>query len=76
MIDTRRGWSIGAKVDVWMFGCVAFMLAFGRHPFQEQGKLAIVNASYSLQPSEVKDSPLAPIVKATLVPNPSLRPTA
>lgn len=50
MIDTRRGWEIGLKVDMWMFGCVVFTVVFGRHPFQEQGKMAIVNASYSMGP--------------------------
>ena len=29
-----------------MLGCVAFTIAFARHPFEEQQKLAIINSQY------------------------------
>lgn len=33
MIDRYLGYRVDTQVDVWMFGCVAFSLAFGFHPF-------------------------------------------
>lgn len=76
MIDTRRGWPINQKVDMWMFGCVAFLLLEGRHPFQDQGKLAIVGASYAFSPTSDKDTWLINIIRRLLVPDPTRRPNA
>jgi AP2-associated kinase len=64
-------------VDIWMLGCITFMLVFMQHPFEEQGKLAIVNASYTLPVgSKHKDSKLIELIRRLLTPDPRLRPNA
>lgn len=41
------------KTDVWAMGCVLFSLCFLKHPFQDQGSLAIIAGKYQFP----KDSP-------------------
>lgn len=36
---------IGSASDIWMLGCVAYLLTFRKHPFEGQGKLAIISGS-------------------------------
>jgi len=43
MVMLEKG-EIGASSDVWMIGCIAFFMHFRKHPFEGQGKLAIVSA--------------------------------
>lgn len=43
MVMMEKG-EIGASSDVWMMGCIAFFMHFRKHPFEGQGKLAIVSA--------------------------------
>lgn len=33
---------ITAKSDVWMLGCVAYMLLYRKHPFEGKGELGII----------------------------------
>lgn len=51
MIDPNKT-PITAKTDMWMLGCIAYLLLFRKHPFEGQGQLAIVTgmADYSLNP--------------------------
>lgn len=46
MIDLYLKYEVSEKVDIWMLGCVVFVMNYYIHPFQESGKLAIVNAQY------------------------------
>ena len=46
MIDRYLGYRVDTQADVWMFGCVAFSLAFGFHPFQDAQKIAILNTQF------------------------------
>lgn len=43
MVMLERG-EIGAASDVWMMGCIAYFMHFRKHPFEGQGKLAIVSS--------------------------------
>ena len=45
MIDLYLKYPIDDRVDIWMLGCVLFVLNYHFHPFQEEGKLSIVNAN-------------------------------
>ena len=36
---------IGKSSDIWMLGCIAYLLLFRKHPFMDQGKLAILTCS-------------------------------
>jgi AP2-associated kinase len=51
MIDLYLKYPIDDRVDVWMLGCVLFVLNYHFHPFQEEGKLSIVNASIKYKPN-------------------------
>ena len=37
-----NGKIIGQASDIWMLGCIAYLLVFRKHPFMDQGKLAIL----------------------------------
>ena len=41
MIDPT-GKAIGSPSDIWMLGCIAYLMTHKKHPFQEGGKLAIL----------------------------------
>jgi len=63
---------IGQQSDIWMLGCIAYLLTFRKHPFHEQGKLAILtnNPPYPLE------GPLPDLVRSMLVVDPLNRPSA
>lgn len=41
MIDPNKI-PITAKADMWMLGCIAYLLLYRKHPFEGQGQLGIV----------------------------------
>jgi serine/threonine protein kinase len=63
---------IGAASDVWMLGCVAYLLAYRKHPFQNEGKLAILTCS----PPYPEAGTLAELVQSMLQADPLSRPSA
>jgi serine/threonine protein kinase len=36
------------KTDIWALGCVFYCLCFLKHPFQDKGSLAILQAKYTI----------------------------
>jgi serine/threonine protein kinase len=40
---------ITGKSDLWMLGCVAYLLLFYRHPFEGEGLLGIVTANIDFE---------------------------
>ncbi|KAL8271433.1 hypothetical protein Esti_004634 [Eimeria stiedai] len=48
MVDLYLDIPVGPAADVWMLGCVLFVLCFCRHPFEEASALAISNAAYQI----------------------------
>lgn len=44
MIDQYLGHEVDTQADLWMLGCVLYALCFGKHPFTDAQKLAIINA--------------------------------
>jgi len=36
---------IGGASDVWMLGCIAYLMLYRKHPFEGEGKLAIISAN-------------------------------
>jgi hypothetical protein len=36
---------IGGASDVWMLGCIAYLMVYRKHPFEGEGKLAIISAN-------------------------------
>jgi cyclin G-associated kinase len=63
---------IGFASDVWMLGCIAYFIYFRKHPFEGEGKLAIIspNVKYS------EDSEYTKLIQSLLVLEPSSRPPA
>jgi AP2-associated kinase len=75
---------VDLKVDIWMLGCIIFSLCFGRHPFQEAQKLAIINAQYQIPVFEPDSKELTSVrisenlkdlIRLLLTPNPINRPS-
>jgi len=44
MTDQYLGYTVDLQADMWMLGCVLYALCFGKHPFTDAQKLAIINA--------------------------------
>lgn len=75
MCDLYQLFRIDQKVDVWMLGCILFVVCFYKHPFQECSKLAIVNGSYNIPDKSNYSEKMHDLIRAMLTPNPSLRPS-
>jgi len=52
ILDTYLHLPITTCMDVWSFGCMLYMIKFGRHPFEDSAKLRIINCNYSI-PNDV-----------------------
>lgn len=74
MIDLYLGYRVDQKVDIWMLGCVVCTMNFYVHPFQEVGKLAIVNANFKFPETERISEKMKDFIRHLLTPDPSLRP--
>lgn len=63
---------IGFASDIWMMGCIAYFMYFRKHPFEGEGKLAIIssNVRYS------EDSQYTSLIQSLLVLEPGARPSA
>lgn len=46
MVDLYSGVAIDHRVDVWALGCLLYSLCFKRHPFDDDGSLAVISARY------------------------------
>jgi len=67
-----------------MLGCILYCLCFGKHPFQDSQKLAIINAQYFIPVFEAGSQDLTSerlsdnmkdLIRFLLTPNPEKRPT-
>ncbi|CAK0846266.1 unnamed protein product, partial [Prorocentrum cordatum] len=76
MVDFYLKFTISEKVDVWMLGCIAFTLMFYRHPFQDDGSLAIANARYAMPPQPRHSPKLQDLCHWLLARDPADRPSA
>ncbi|ALC46161.1 aux [Drosophila busckii] len=50
MLDTWSNYPIGPKADIWALGCILYFLCYLKHPYEDGGKLRIINANYMLPP--------------------------
>lgn len=50
IVDTWSNFIVGPSVDIWALGCILYMLCYLKHPFEDSGKLRIINANYILPP--------------------------
>ena len=76
MLDRWQGFDVdGYQADMWMFGCVLYVLCTGnKHPFQFESNLAIMNAYYNIDETEegmaTISERLKDLIRAILVPDP------
>ncbi|EDV47744.1 cyclin-G-associated kinase [Drosophila erecta] len=50
MLDTWSNHPIGPKADIWALGCILYFLCYLKHPYEDGGKLRIINANYIIPP--------------------------
>ncbi|KAF2455742.1 hypothetical protein BDY21DRAFT_288811 [Lineolata rhizophorae] len=50
MIDVYRGQPIDEKSDIWALGVLLYKLCYYTTPFEDQGQMAILNASFKYPP--------------------------
>jgi AP2-associated kinase len=74
MIDLYLGYRVDQKVDIWMLGCVVYTMNYYVHPFQEGGKLAIVNASFKFPELDRVSEKMKDFIRHMLTPDPASRP--
>ncbi|KAF5274004.1 hypothetical protein FQA39_LY01119 [Lamprigera yunnana] len=74
MVDTWSNYYIGPPVDIWALGCILYTLCYMRHPFEDGGKLRIVNANYVI-PQDQKYVPFQNTIKLCLQISPLNRPS-
>jgi len=48
MIDLYSNKPVSECSDVWALGCMLYLLCFRTHPFEDSGKLRIMNANYKI----------------------------
>ncbi|KAK3375048.1 hypothetical protein B0H63DRAFT_399549 [Podospora didyma] len=74
MIDVYRKQPIDEKSDIWALGVLLYKLCYYTTPFEEQGQLAILNASYKFPSYPVFSDRLKKLIAWMLRENPQARP--
>lgn len=74
MIDIARGYPINEKCDIWAFGVFIYKLCYFTTPFEKEGNLAILNASFTFPPNPLFSDRLKRFINVTLSGDPNLRP--
>ncbi|KAI5928749.1 kinase-like domain-containing protein [Camillea tinctor] len=74
MIDVYRKQPIDEKSDIWALGVLLYKLCYYTTPFEDQGQLAILNASYRFPSYPVFSDRLKHLIASMLRENLSSRP--
>ncbi|KAF6842658.1 nak nak-unclassified protein kinase [Colletotrichum musicola] len=74
MIDVYRKQPIDEKSDIWALGVLLYKLCYYTTPFEDQGQLAILNASYRFPSYPVFSDRLKKLIASMLLENPQARP--
>ncbi|KAI0390243.1 kinase-like protein [Xylariaceae sp. FL0594] len=74
MVDVYRRQPIDEKSDIWALGVLLYKLCYYTTPFEEQGQLAILNASYRFPPLPVFSDRLKQLIASMLQEMPASRP--
>jgi cyclin G-associated kinase len=75
MLDTWSNHSIHTGADIWALGCLLYFLCYGRHPFEDSAKLAILNGNYRIPANDVTHTAFHDLIRQMLVVDPTFRPT-
>ncbi|KAI0526493.1 kinase-like protein [Xylaria bambusicola] len=74
MVDVYRKQPIDEKSDIWALGVLLYKLCYYTTPFEDQGQLAILNASYRFPSYPVFSDKLKQLIASMLRENPVSRP--
>ncbi|KAK6331105.1 hypothetical protein TWF696_003176 [Orbilia brochopaga] len=74
MIDVFRGQPIDEKSDIWALGVLLYKLCYYTTPFEDQGQLAILNASFKYPPYPQFSSQVKGLIGSMLQEDPRKRP--
>ncbi|EPS44311.1 hypothetical protein H072_1711 [Dactylellina haptotyla CBS 200.50] len=74
MIDVFRGQAIDEKSDIWALGVLLYKLCYYTTPFEDQGQLAILNASFKYPPYPQFSSQVKGLIGSMLQEDPRKRP--
>ncbi|KAH6849776.1 hypothetical protein B0I37DRAFT_369826 [Chaetomium sp. MPI-CAGE-AT-0009] len=74
MVDVYRKQPIDEKSDIWALGVLLYKLCYYTTPFEEQGQLAILNASYRFPSHPPFSDRLKGLIAWMLRENPQVRP--
>ncbi|KAJ0118347.1 hypothetical protein J7T55_009130 [Diaporthe amygdali] len=74
MIDVYRKQPIDEKSDIWALGVLLYKLCYYTTPFEEQGQLAILNASYRFPSYPAFSDGLKKLIASMLKEQPQARP--
>ena len=74
MVDVYRKQPINEKADIWALGVVLYKLCYYTTPFEDQGRLAIMNASYRFPAHPVFSDRLKTLIASMLQERQEARP--
>lgn len=74
MIDLNRGYPIDERCDIWALGCFLYKLCYYITPFEANGEIAIVHASFQFPPAPAYSGDLKNLIIIMLQENPRFRP--
>lgn len=74
MIDLYRGYPIDEKADIWALGCFLYKLCYYTTPFEANGDIAILHATFQFLPKPDFSGDLKNLIIIMLQENPLLRP--
>ncbi len=63
MVDLYSNQLVSEKADIWALGCLLYLLCFRTHPFEDSGKLRIINANYKIPEEDTPYSMFHPIIR-------------
>ncbi|KAK9453556.1 hypothetical protein V1511DRAFT_512852 [Dipodascopsis uninucleata] len=74
MVDVYRRLPIDEKSDIWALGVLLYKLCYYTTPFEEQGQLAILNATFNFPSHPLYSDSIKKLISAMLRENPRNRP--
>ncbi|RCK54670.1 Serine/threonine-protein kinase AKL1 [Candida viswanathii] len=74
MVDLYRGFPIDEKADIWALGCFLYKLCYYTTPFEANGDIAILHASFQFPPLPEYSGDLKNLIIIMLQENPFFRP--
>ncbi|ABN66929.2 Ark-family serine/threonine protein kinase [Scheffersomyces stipitis CBS 6054] len=74
MLDLYRGFPIDEKADIWALGCFLYKLCYYTTPFEANGDIAILHASFQFPSLPAYSGDLKNLIIIMLQENPLFRP--